>query len=475
MLGLPQELPEKAVQFGTGAFLRGFIDDLVDGANRRGDFGGRIVAVASTESGRDLLFNRQDGVFTLSVQGMVDGAPHQESRIISSVSRCISARTHWPVVLECARNPHLELIFSNTTEVGITLDEDDDGALEPPRSYPGKLTRFLHERASTFDYALERGVVVLPCELIDDNGGQLRRIVLTLAERWGLGSAFGAWIRASVTFCNTLVDRIVSGVATSDDQLHTTCEPYRLFVIQGDASLREQLRFAATDSTVIVTPNIAAYRERKLRLLNGTHTIMVPLALLCGFDTVAAALLDAQLGAFVRRVMLAEILPTLAVPDAREFAHQVLDRFANPFLRHSLFDITLQGTMKMRVRVVPSIVRFAERIGQVPSAHALGFAAYLLFMRGELHARRRSSGLPVPADDHGDRVRSLWRDLGVDATPADITSLVVAACTESLWGTNLGSIPGFVDSVARHLIRALREGPGRALGAYLGETAAALT
>ena len=470
------ELPERAVQFGTGAFLRGFVDDLLDEANRRARFGGRVVAVASTGSGRNSLFQRQDCLFTLSVQGIVNGQPRQEWRIIASVSRCICARTHWPEVLACARNPDLELIFSNTTEVGITLDEGDDGAREPPRSFPGKLTRFLHERARTFDFSPGRGVVVLPCELIEDNGDRLRSIVLTLADRWGLEPSFRQWLRESVTFCNTLVDRIVTGIAAPEeapgpgyrDQLHTTCEPYRLFVIQGDAALRERLRFASGDGGVIVTPNIEAYRERKLRLLNGTHTIMVPLALLCGHDTVAGALRDAQLGAFARHVMLDETLPTLDAPDAEEFARQVLDRFANPFVHHSLFDITLQGTMKMRVRVVPSIVRHAQRTGQAPSAHALGFAAYLLFMRGDLQDRRRAAGLPVPPDDHGGRVRSLWTALNGDTAPAGITSLVVAACAdESLWGMDLGRVPGFVESVSEHLHRAHREGAVTALAAHL--------
>jgi tagaturonate reductase len=475
-------LPEKAVQFGTGAFLRGFVEYFLDEANRRGCFGGRIVAVGSTGSGRDQLLNRQDGLFTLSVQGMVDGVPRQERRIIASLSRCISAHTNWPDVLECARNPDLELIFSNTTEVGIELDESDAAALDPPRSFPGKLTRFLYERARTFDFAPTRGAVVLPCELIEDNGDRLRAIVLTLAEQWKLEAAFAHWLRESVTFCNTLVDRIVSAGALIEedvdsgyrDDLLTTCEPYRLFVIQGDASLQKRLRFTDADAGILVTPHIEAYRERKVGLLNATHTIMVPLALLCGFETVADATQDVHVGAFVRRTMLDEIAPGLDVPDAEGFAREVLDRFANPFVRHALFDITLQGTMKMRVRVVPSLLRYAQRTGRAPSSHAFGFAAYLLFMRGDLQDGRRTAGLAVPQDDQGARVSALWRSLAGDHSPDRISALVAAVCAdESLWGTDLGLIPGFVDSVAQHLIRAHRDGVSTALAAHLaGETAA---
>ncbi|HEX2095704.1 MAG TPA: hypothetical protein VHG28_25120, partial [Longimicrobiaceae bacterium] len=205
------DLPERVVQFGTGAFLRGFVDCFVDQANRDGLFGGRVVMVGSTGSGRDQVLNRQDGLYTLSSQGIAGGAPRREHRVIASVSRALSARDEWAEVLACARNPELELVFSNTTEVGITLDEGDSAELSPPRSFPGKLTRFLFERARAFDYDPARGVVVLPCELIEDNGDRLKEIVLTLAERWGLGDDFARWVREAVPFCNTLVDRIVPG------------------------------------------------------------------------------------------------------------------------------------------------------------------------------------------------------------------------------------------------------------------------
>ena len=205
------ELPEKAVQFGTGAFLRGFVDAYLDEANQLGQFGGRVVAIASTASGRECLLNEQDGLYTLSVQGLENGREMRERRVIASVSRALSAADEWETVLECARNPDLELVFSNTTEVGIALDQDDGPDLDPPRSFPGKLTRFLYERARAFDYDVARGVTVIPCELIEENGERLCAIVLALAARWNLGRAFVDWIEAAVPFCNTLVDRIVPG------------------------------------------------------------------------------------------------------------------------------------------------------------------------------------------------------------------------------------------------------------------------
>jgi tagaturonate reductase len=394
------DAPVRAVQFGTGAFLRGFVDAFLDTAREAGCFDGRVVAIGSTGSGRDRALNDQDGLYTLVVQGISDGEQRQEQRVIASIERAVASSTDWTAVLEYARSPHLDLIFSNTTEVGITLDEGDDPSFDPPRSFPGKLTRFLLERGRAFDFAPGRGVVVLPCELIENNGDRLRAIVLALAERWNVESEFTRWIRASVPFCNTLVDRIVpgtpSGVALDrvrerlgyDDGMITVCEPYRLFAIQGDDALRARLGFAAADEGVIVEPDIGRYRLLKVRLLNGTHTIMVPLALLCGFRTVADAVTDDGVGAFTRRVMLEEIAPGVDTPDAERYARTVIDRFANPFIDHDLWDITLYATAKMRVRVVPSILAHAAREGGAPRLLALGFAAYLLFMRGDLHAAR---------------------------------------------------------------------------------------
>src|SRR6266567_2499385 len=383
------DLPERAVQFGTGAFLRGFIEYFLDAANRQGVFNGTVVAVSSTGSGRDGVLNEQEGLYTLAIRGLEDGVPVQRYRVIASLSRALSARDEWPDVLAVARDPNIEIVFSNTTEVGIALDEDDLAEPGPPRSFPGKLTSFLYERARTFDYDVARGLTVVPCELVEDNGTRLREIVHTLAVQWALGSRFESWLDRAVVFCNTLVDRIVTGTPALEDVkrlsdqlgyhdgLVTVCESYRLFAIEGDPSLRARLAFADPDEGVIITPGIVGYRDRKVRVLNGAHTIVVPTALLCGLETVREAVEDKRVGRFLKRAMFDEIVPSLSVPGGEEFAAAVLERFANPFIRHALIDITLQGTMKMRVRVVPSILGFYERTGQVPTGLAFGFAAYL--------------------------------------------------------------------------------------------------
>jgi tagaturonate reductase len=462
------ELPERAVQFGTGAFLRGFVEPLLDEANRAGRFGGRVVMVGSTGSGRDRVIAEQDGLFTLSVQGVDGGLAIHEQRVIGCVSRALSASDEWDAVLECARNLDLQLVFSNTTEVGIVLDEGDRPDLSPPRSFPGKLTRFLFERATAFDFDPARGLVVLPCELIEHNGDRLREIVIALAAAWNLDPRFVRWIGDAVPFCNTLVDRIVPGTPGADalaeaeaalgyrDGLLTVAEAYRLFVIEGDAVIRARLPFTDLPG-VIVTEDVAPYRERKVRMLNGAHTVTVPVALLCGCETVLDAVRHPLVGPFLNGAMMDEIVPTLDAPGSEGYALAVLDRFANPYVRHALRDISLQQTMKMRVRVAPTILRYAERTGRAPASLAFGFAAYLLVVRDGL-------GL---ADDQAERVRAHW-SAGAESDVA------AAVCADAeLWGADLSAVPGFTAAVSTALARMIHDGVPAALEAHLGAAATA--
>ena len=473
-------LPERAVQFGTGAFLRGFIDYFLDVANADGRFNGRVVAIASTGTGRDRAFGEQDGLYTLISRGIAGGLSSEESRVIGAVSRAVSATTEWDAVLACARIPELALIFSNTTEVGIAFDPNDRFAATPPTSFPGKLTRFLYERAQAFDFTPSRGVIVLPCELIAQNGTQLRAIVDRHAALWNLDARFVRWLDAGVTFCNTLVDRIVPGApsgadaeALADrleyhDALMTTAERFRQFVIEGDAQLADRLGFASADAGITVVADIEPYRQRKVRLLNGAHSISVAVALMIGCTTVREAMVNPGVRTFIRRVLLDEIVPTLDVPDAEPFARSVLERFENPFIRHALFDITLQGTTKWRVRVVPTLVRAAEMRGGVPDTLAFGLAAHLLFLRGDLQRRRVIAGQTVPPDDLGERIRLAWTALSPEPDRIALHAMVHTTLSDSeIWGVDLSRLPMFVESVSLQLARIMTLGADRALGTLL--------
>ena len=467
------DLPERAVQFGTGAFLRGFIDFFVDAANRAGAFNGRVVAVGSTGSGRDEILEAQDGLYTLVSQGMVNGAVVQDTRVISSVSRALSANAEWDAVLAVARSPELALVFSNTTEVGIALDASDTFEMTPPRSFPAKLARFLYERAQAFDFDPAKGVVVVPCELIEDNGAKLKAIVRAHAERWALDARFGRWLD-TIPFCDTLVDRIVPGAPKGaeaerlrdslgyEDGLMTTCEPYRLFAIRGDAALKARLGFVDADPGIVVADDITPYRELKVRLLNGTHTAFVPAALLAGCETVREAVEHPLVGQLVRRLMFDEIAPTVPVAEgsAEQFARDVLDRFSNPFIRHALVDITLQATMKTRVRLVPTIQRYAAKRGEAPPALAFGLAAYLMLQRPEHEAMRKT-------DDQAGAVRDAWA-AHASSGGEDVAELVrVVLSNRALWDADLTEVPGFGVSVTASLLGMLRDGVPATLEALL--------
>ncbi|GJG89199.1 altronate oxidoreductase [Gemmatimonadetes bacterium T265] len=468
------DLPERALQFGTGALLRGLVVDALDQANRRGAFNGRVVVVGSTGSGRERAFTDQDGLYTLAVQGTVDGRPVRALRVVGAVSRALSADDDWDAVLACARDPLLSLIFSNTTEVGLALDPDpraDAADARAPRSFPAKLARVLLERARAFACAPSAGLAVVPCELVEHNGDTLRALVLDLAARWRAGDDFARWAERHVDFCNTLVDRIVPGAPAGaaadalaaatgyDDMLLTTCEPYHLFAIEGDDARRTRLGFVADgDESVFVTPDVGSLRERKVRLLNGTHTATAPLALLAGCETVREAVRDARLGPYVRRLLFDEIAPTLAQPGVDAYASAVLDRFDNGAIRHALWDITLQGTTKLRVRLTPTIQRYTAAYGRAPAALTLGLAAHLWFLRGALHDARRRAGLAVPPDDQGAAVRAHWDATGGRPTNDALRAVAHATCADrALWGENLAALPRVADAVAAHLTL-LRDG-----------------
>ena len=455
---------ERVLQFGTGAFLRGFADVFVDEANAAGAFDGLVVMVGSTGSGRTVTLDGQDGLYTLCVRGLRDGQPVDETRVVTSVGRALAASDDWDAVLDLARSPDLCLVVSNTTEVGIVDDPDDRRDLDPPRSFPGKLAAALAARAEALGYEGGR-LVVLPCELIEGNGGRLRHIVGAHAERWGLGARFLDWLDREVTFCDTLVDRIVPGTPDDPDALSerlgyaddllTVAEPYRLWAIEGDEALAAWLPIAGLDG-VVVTDDLTPYRERKVRILNGGHTATVPTAILCGLGTVAEAMADETVGTFVRRVILDEIVPSLGIdPDmAESFAHDVIDRFANPFVAHALRDITFQQTAKLGVRVAPSVRAFAAERGEAPPLLTFGIAALVA-------ATRPGAVDGLATDDAADDWRQRWT--GVDGSDDALRQFAAQAVVR--WG--LGDVPGVAASVGDALVAIERDGCRAALTARL--------
>ena len=469
------QLPEKVLQFGTGVLLRGLPDYFIDKANKQGIFNGRIVVVKSTATGGADAFDEQDGLFTLCVRGIENGAEVNEDIVNGSISRVLSAKSDWQQVLECAANPDLQVIISNTTEVGITLQQNDDINADPPQSFPGKLLSFLYHRYKAFNGDKDKGCVIVPTELIPDNGEKLEAIVEELAHLNKLDFQFIDWLENSNHFCSSLVDRIVPGKLPAEkqsqveqelgytDDLMIMSEVYRLWAIQSDnARVKNILSFAAADEGVVIADNINKFRELKLRLLNGSHTFSCGLAHLSGFITVKQAMGDGSFDNYIRTLMHQEIAPAITnneitAEEAREFADKVLDRYRNPHLEHLWLSICVQYASKMQMRNVPVILKYFERFGSVPYLMATGFAAHLLFMKSEKTADGKYVGsvngktYPIN-DDNAEYYYIKWKALD----PATLVNHVLG--DKDYWGADLIALPGFERAVHSALLELMNNG-----------------
>jgi len=473
-------LPEKVLQFGTGVLLRGLPDYFIDKANKQGIFNGRVVIVKSTSQGGTDAFGRQDNLYTQCIRGIENGKQVNEAVINASISRVLTATEDWAAILACAADPDIQVIISNTTEVGIVLHNNDDVYAAPPVSFPGKLLAFLLERYKKFNGAAEAGMVIIPTELITENGTKLKNIVVELAKQNKLDNAFIGWITSANDFCNSLVDRIVPGQLPGDDKAATESrlgykddlmimsEVYRLWAIEtASERTKEILSFSKADAGVIMAPNIDKYRELKLRLLNGSHTFSCALAIQMGFSTVKQAMGDKAFLAFISNLMFEEIVPAIisdkVTEDAgRQFATAVLDRYSNPFIEHQWLSISLQYSSKMKMRNVPVLLQYYEKRHSVPRYMALGFAAYLLFMKSEKNGNNLFTGntgdksYPIN-DDRAGELYQLWQTGNTDNFVANTLA------SENLWGTNLAALPGFRDAVLANVVDIHQHGIHQAL------------
>lgn len=473
------ELPEKVLQFGTGVLLRGLPDYFIDKANRQGIFNGRIVVVKSTDSGDASSFEKQDNLYTLCIRGIENGEKVEENIVCSAISRVLSAKGEWDTILACAHNPQMQVIISNTTEVGIQLVQDDIRK-HPPVSFPGKLLAFLQERYNAFEGSHQSGMVIVPTELIPENGKKLESIILELAHLNALDEKFIEWLENSNHFCNSLVDRIVPGkpdtvsrMAIEEqigavDELITMSEVYRLWAIEGDETVAAVLSFAKADAGVVITPDINIYRELKLRMLNGTHILSSGLAFLSGIETVKEAMDNPVMVNYMENLMLQEIAPAIPyaidIGQALDFGKNVLERFANPYIRHQWISITMNYTTKMQMRIVPVLKKHYKDSLIAPENIALGFAAYLLFMKavkkeGEQYYGISNGNEYLINDDKAGWYFELWNT-------AKVPELVMTALQNTdLWGTDLSALPGFAAEVTDKLQLIIENGVLQAMQA----------
>ncbi len=350
--------PIKMVQFGEGNFLRGFVDHMVDVANEQGVFDGDIVMIKPRAGGDLTRFREQNCKFTVSLRGIVDGEAKVADRLVTSVADVVAAHEEYDKYLALAELESLRFVVSNTTEAGIVYDEKDRFTDKPAASFPGKLTQFLYHRFKTFAGAYDKGLVMLPVELIDDNGAALRACVLKQAENWGLEEAFAAWVREACVFASTLVDRIITGYPVNAeeewarlgymDKCMVTGEPYGLWIIECDRDLSEELPLAKAGMPVVFTDDLKPYKQRKVRILNGAHTSFVLASFLCGNDYVGQSMEDDDVRNFMMKTICDEVVPTLSLPaeELSEFAEAVITRFKNPYVKHALLDISLNSVAK---------------------------------------------------------------------------------------------------------------------------------
>ncbi|MBQ3004152.1 MAG: tagaturonate reductase [Clostridia bacterium] len=380
-----QNRVEKVIQFGEGGFLRGFADWMLQKVNETTDFGGSVVVVQPIENGMCDMLTAQGCVYTHLCRG-VEGVEVQKNDVIS---RCVKPYDDFDAYIALAENPAFRFVISNTTEAGICFSDKDKVTDRPANTFPAKLTQLLKKR---FDLGLS-GFVFLPCELIDKNGETLKKCILQYADLWNLGDGFKAWIEKDNIFCNTLVDRINTGYPKDEkidlgyeDNMVNTSEYFHLWVIEGYRDLFKELPFDKCGLNVIVTDKLEMYRTRKVRILNGAHTSLVPYALLEGFDTVKSCVDDPKMSEHIRKCVFEEIIPTLDLPEdeLKAYANDVLTRFANPYIKHYLSSIALNSVSKFKVRVLPSILEYIRRFGKMPETLCFAFAKLIAFYRTDM-------------------------------------------------------------------------------------------
>ncbi len=466
-----QQRPVKVLQFGEGNFLRAFVDYFIDIANEKTDFNGSVVLVKPITFGSLDMFHEQDCRYTVMLRGLVDGEAVEKSRLITSVSDAVDAYAEYEKYAAYAKCDTLRFIVSNTTEAGIVLKEDDDFNACPPVSFPAKLCKFLYERAVHFDYAQDKGLVMLPVELIDDNGIMLKKCVKALAKIWNLGEKFENWLDTACVFTSTLVDRIVTGYPRDEvqaiweklgyeDRILVTAEPFGLWVIESDRDISAELPLPACGLPVIYTDNQKPYKQRKVRILNGAHTSFVPAAFQCGHDIVLTAMNDDLILNFMQKTLYDEVIPTLALPkeDLFAFAEAVTGRFKNPFIKHALLSICLNSVSKWRARCMPSLLGYVEKTGELPARLTFSLASLMSLYRngvlvdGKLQCKR------------GEETYTLQDDAAVLEFFANTTDMCPCQqvkeflSNEDFFGPELCKVPGLIESVTESLNAIIEKG-----------------
>lgn len=454
-----KKYPEKVVQFGEGNFLRAFVDWIIDSMNSRGVFNGSAVVVQPIGHGMVDKLNEQDGLYTLFLQGIENGKAKKTHKIINSISRGISPYSDYNGFMKLAESDDLRFVISNTTEAGIAFEPEDKLSDTPEKSYPGKLTAFLYHRFVHFKGRSDKGLIIIPCELIDRNGDKLKEIILKYTNLWNLGEEFENWLQKDNVFCCSLVDRIVPGYPRDnikeiqeqlgyEDQLVDVGERFHLWVIEGPKWIEKEFPAGSIGLNVKFVDDLTPYRERKVRILNGSHTTMVPVAYLYGIDTVGDAMADDVISSYVYHAAYDEIIPTLNLPEdeLKAFAADVFDRFKNPYVKHMLMSIALNSMSKYETRVLPSLLEYKKRTGKLPKRLVFSLAAYIEFYKG----RRGNENIALNDDPEIlECYKNVWKDF--DGSLRAVNNIVTKVLGLKVWNMDLNSVEGLNKMVTDYL------------------------
>ena len=468
--------PVKVIQFGEGNFLRAFVDWQIDKMNKEADFNGSVAVVQPLEGGLIHMLNEQDCLYTLYLQGIQNGKATKTHTVIDCIDRAVDPYKDYNKYLELAEIPSVRFIISNTTEAGIVFENDDKLEGGCQNGYPSKLTALLYHRFKTFNGALDKGLNIIPCELIDRNGEKLKEIVLKYAEIWNLGDEFITWINIANTFFCSLVDRIVPGYPRDtieevraelgyDDNLVDVGEVFHLWVIEGPQCLKEELPIEKAGLNVKVVDDMTPYRTRKVRILNGPHTAMVPVAYLYGLDTVGETVDHEIMGQYVRELIFEEIVPTLDLPhdELVQFGNDIIERFQNPYVKHYLMSIALNSMSKYKTRDLPSLTEYLKRKGELPRKLVFSLAALIEFYKG----KRGNEDIKLADDEHIlELYKNLWSEC--DGSESGLKTLVTKVLAyDRNWGMDLNEIEGLTQSVTDNLILIEKAGMKEAVKSVL--------
>lgn len=456
--------PIKVLQYGEGNFLRGFVDYMIDIANESGMFNGNIVIIKPITYGSVESFHKQECQYTVSLSGVEEGSPKIINRIVNSVSDALGAYEDYEAYMSYAKLDSLRFIVSNTTEAGIVYDDSDRYDDMPPESYPGKLTKFLYERYMHFNGDKDKGLIILPCELIENNGKILKEYIEKLSHKWNLDKEFITWVDESCIFCNTLVDRIITGYPKTEeekywdeygyqDNLIVTGELFALWVIESEKDISKEFPLDEAGLPVLFTKDVSPYRDRKVRILNGAHTSFVAASYLAGNDTVKESMDDSLLRKYVMHTIYDEVIPTLTLPkhELEDFAGKVIERFENPFIKHSLLSISLNSVSKWKTRCLPSFKDYYDIKNKIPSCLSFSLAALIALYQGE---RQNNEGLVSYRD--GEKYKILDDENVLEFFDGSVSKDNHILAKEFLmnsdfFGEDMTKYSGLTDAVSTHL------------------------